>query len=118
MKKEESKKLLEQEWENIIADAESAKDSPRATINLMENYKSLDTGRRLLADQIIAEWITSKDDGKRFDALALVEKFNIRSALPQLRALEVDLKNRTGPDAYYQLEKVRRKIKKLESESV
>ncbi|MFH0888517.1 MAG: hypothetical protein V1871_04845 [Planctomycetota bacterium] len=118
MKPEETKKLLEKEWENIIEDAVSSKQAPMALVNLIKSYKSLDADRRPLADQIIAEWVTSKDPGKRFDALALVEDFNIRTALPQLRVFEADLKNQTGPIARDELETVRRKIKKLESKSV
>ena len=113
MNPDEFKKLLEQKWEDIIEDAVLSKHAPMALVNLIKSYKNLDADQKLLADQIIAKWVISKDAGKRFGALALIEEFNILAALPQLRLLEAELKNQTGPVARDEIETVRRKIKKL-----
>jgi len=112
----EFRKLLEQKWEEIQEDAISSKDPNLATYTWLESYKNFDDNQRLVADQVIAEWVTSKDTGKRFDALTLVEEFNIRLALPQLCVLEAELMNNTGPEARYALKKVRRIIKLFDAQ--
>jgi hypothetical protein len=111
----EFRKFMEQQWEEIDEAAMSAKNSQGALLALIEFYRDLDDKQRPLADQVIAEWVTSTNPRKRFDALALVEEFIIRTALPQLLVLEADCQNRIGPIARDELKEVRRKINRLET---
>ena len=120
MNREEFRKSFVEAWEAIDEDADSSK-FPEIAVPTLENlYRAFDDEQRNIADQIIAEFVTSSDPGKQFDALALVRTFKIRTALPQLLELEASCKRRvrrswirSDPTAPNDLEEVRRVIQAL-----
>jgi len=87
-------------WERIDNEALEAKSSPEATARLVNFYRGLDDADRAVVEDAAADWVVGDDERRRFDALALIREFEIRSALPALRArLDALPADGTGPDA-------------------
>ena len=99
---------MEAWWADTNAAASAAEESPRATFALVAEIRGLAPEDRVLADEVIGEWVLSTDESKRFDALAVVAEFAILSAIPRLRELEGRLANMSSPGAPFEAEKVRR----------
>jgi hypothetical protein len=83
------------------------KNSHGALLALTSLYETFATTERVLADQVFCEWITSGNTRMRFDALAMVDRFYIVLAVPFLRTLEAALAPVSGPEAEYELSRVR-----------
>ena len=66
-----------------------------------------------MADQVLAEWVLSDDQGLRFDALALIDAFKIANETPVLQKLASRLASSSAPGAPYKLRKVDRILKDL-----
>jgi hypothetical protein len=73
---------------------------------LHQLYESFDNEQRAAADRVFAEWLLSDDESKRFDAIALIRAFDVKSAVPQLEELRDVLAPRTDPGAPFEREKV------------
>jgi hypothetical protein len=110
---DEFRRQFETWWAGTDAREVARKNSQGALLELMTFYEKLDGADRIMADQVLGEWVTSDNDRKRFDALAMVDQFRIRSAVPQLRALESAIAKRSGHEAPYELAKVRRILERL-----
>jgi hypothetical protein len=80
---------------------------------LLGFYQKLDPAERSMADQVIAEWVLSGDENLRFDALALVDEFRIRAAMPALGALSTRLASSAAPSAPYERQNVDRILLEL-----
>jgi len=65
----------------------------------------------------LAEKPASPDENVRFDVLALVGEFNIRSTEPQLRSLAARAEAEMTPGAPFELAKVNRTLKQLQKSS-
>jgi hypothetical protein len=72
-------------WAQIDASAVSSKDSPMATIRLTSFYRNLGDEDRTVVDDALADWVIDGDERRRFDAVALIQEFEIRSALGAMR---------------------------------
>lgn len=97
----------------LDSQARLSKDSQGALLGLSQRYRMLDDEQRVTVDGILAEWIVSDDESERFDALALVDEYRVRSALPALRVLAGRLENNASPGAPYEWAKVNRVIGRL-----
>jgi hypothetical protein len=95
--------------------AKSLKDPYVTPEKLSDVYQKLGDSERQMADQVLAEWTLSKDEGLRFDALALIDDFKITPTLPALHELAERLPSCQRPSAAYDLKKVRRIIAELEA---
>jgi hypothetical protein len=69
-------------------------------------YRGISAEERLEVDQLLAEQLASLDSSERFDALAIIRRFNISSTLPALRRLADWLATETEPGAPYERIKV------------
>jgi hypothetical protein len=87
--------------------ATERKDSMFALEVLFDGYSALHDERRTLAEQVLAEWVLSPDEVRRYDGIALIRKFRVRSAVPALQALARRLESETTPGAPFELAKVR-----------
>jgi hypothetical protein len=96
--------------DRVDAEASAAKSSHDAICELGALYERLDARERLLADGVLADWIVSDDEAKRWDALALVRAYKITSAMAALRELEGKLERSSDPSAPYEWAKVNRLI--------
>jgi hypothetical protein len=116
MTPEEFRERFEAFWERANAEAVASKSSQQAYEELRSLYARLDVDERLVADDILADWVLSNDDSRLWDALALIRDFNVKSALPALRKLEARLETSNAPGAPYDWAKVNRLIGHLLSE--
>ena len=91
------------------------KDSQRAIIELSAEYQKLPNEERLVVDDLLAEWVGSDDERLRFDAMAIINDFQIDSAVPALQVLEEQLSDSSAPGAPYERAKARRLIDALRS---
>jgi hypothetical protein len=72
-------------WTRVDAAAVESKESQEATIRLASLYRELDDDDRAVVDEALADWVVHGDERRRFDAVALIQEFEIRSALAGLR---------------------------------
>lgn len=96
-----------------LARAVEHKQSHEALLSITARYRGLSVGDRVVVDQLLAEQLTSEDETVRFIALALIQDFKIRPALPALRQLADWLEAQTSPGAPYEWAKVNRIIGEL-----
>lgn len=115
MSDSEFREQLNQAWLDTDRAAQDRKDSHSAVLVLEDLYGALSDEERRVADQVIIEWALSDDNRKRFDALALINRFHISSALPALRVLSAQFEEAVGPSAPYDWAKVNRLIGRLTS---
>jgi hypothetical protein len=101
-------------WTETDAREIARKNSQGALLDLIAHYEQLDARDRSFADRVLSEWIGSTNERKRFDALAMIDRFRIRSALAPLRLLASEIETRKDHEAPYELAKVRRILDRLE----
>jgi hypothetical protein len=104
-------------WRKADQVYEDAKDSQGALLALSDRYRELSPGDRKAVDELLAEKLVSGDENVRFDVLALVREFNIRSTEPQLRSLAARLKTEMTPGAPFELAKVNRILNQFQHAS-
>jgi hypothetical protein len=103
---DEFRDRLEAFWASANREAADFKDPVRALERLAGFYRNLDPREREFADRLLAEWVLSNEETKRFDAVALIREFEVASAAPELREL-VDMLGRSDdPGAPFEREKV------------
>lgn len=89
-------------------EASTLKDSQLVLDRLHSLYLKFDLSEKSMANRVLAEWVLSFDEGMRFDALALIDEFKIKQAVPYLHELAERLERSKSPSAPYELEKVNR----------
>jgi hypothetical protein len=97
------------------ADASARKDSQLVLDRLHMLYRKFDVSEQGMANKVLAEWALSSDEGMRFDALALIDEFKIKQAIPALNELAQRLLSSKAPGAPYELEKAKRIVADLSS---
>ena len=80
---------------------------------LIDEYRSFDAPQRLLANHIISEWLLSNDESMRSDAILLIERFRIKSALANLEKVRDRFPLGMSPSDLHEREKVEQVIKGL-----
>jgi hypothetical protein len=106
MNVDELRAAMDRMWEEVNAEAERMKDSFLALDRLHSWYQRLDQHARAKADEVLAEWLLSDVEAKRFDAVALVREFRIQRALSALQELSRRLGSSEQPSAPFEREKV------------
>ena len=99
--------------DSVDREARSLKDSQAALAQLGAFYENLSQPERDLANTVLAEWILDSDESLRFDGLALIDMFRIRSAYASLKRLAARLELSKEASAPYELAKVRRLMSRL-----
>jgi len=97
----------------VDKEAQEFKEPYLAVDRLYALYRRFDADERILADQVLTEWVLSERPSVRFDALALIEDFRIIKAIPALETLAKRLPSSRSPGAPFELEKVNRIIAEL-----
>jgi hypothetical protein len=80
---------------------------------MLQLYGRFDTHERLMANQVLSEWVLSKDENVRFDSLGLIKDLKIVMAVPSLRKLAERLSKEQSPGTPFELEKVERIITEI-----
>jgi hypothetical protein len=101
--------------ERLAADAARSKLSEAVITDVQSFYERLDEADRKVVDGVLADWQISGDEARRFDAGALIDLLQIRSALPAVRSALEALKEAEGWRVPYDREVLERTIAKLES---
>jgi hypothetical protein len=107
---------LDRVWERLDKDALALKDSQHATAWLVEMYQGLELDEQTAAAEVVAGWILSANVRQRYDAIALVRRFSITTALPNLRRLLVRQASEEGVESRYEFGMVAKLIMALEHE--
>lgn len=111
--------LTEAQWEamrNAMSrEALAAKSSQVALGALLDAYRNFDALDKRVVDEWMAQALLTDDEVARFDALAMIREFGVRSALPQLRTLASRLEVDDSPAAPYEWAKVNRLIAALQA---
>ncbi len=99
-------------WEafrdRVARNAIAAKSAEDIVPELSRAYAALSPQERATVDRVIAQWTTSADESKRFEALALIREHRIVAALAAVDELVQRLAKSTEPGAPYELAKIRR----------
>jgi hypothetical protein len=82
------------------------KDSSYSMTRLTDLYRKFDAEERAMADQVLAEWVLSEDEGTRYDARILIDEFKVLSALPALEKLAERLASSSELNASFELERI------------
>jgi hypothetical protein len=107
---------VEQLWARLDDEAQAAKLSHQAVMRFEDFYRGLSDPDRVVVDGVLANWIDrGLDSRRRFDALALVSRFEIRSALPAVREALSSLDRAEGPSVPFERSKLERIIAKIEA---
>lgn len=82
-------------------------------MQLSHRYTLLQSNERAIVDVVLAEWLESADETKRFDAESLIWDHRIGTAMPALKALARRLERSKAPGAPYELKMVQKIINAL-----
>src|SRR5271166_4717598 len=101
------------QWRTLRDDLDrsfvQAKNSMGAVIELSKAYGRLDEAEKGKVNDVLIEWVLSEDESVRHDALFPVNEYQLRQAVPALRALQDRLeKDASEPGAPYEWAKVNR----------
>lgn len=97
--------------------ARKSKNPMLAFSAMCEMYESLTKTEREEINLLLKEWIVSPNPDERFTALALVESYSIKEAIPAMKDRIEMLKNckiPEDPQGYNEREKILKKLKKLQ----
>lgn len=117
MKLEEFRQAMDDFRARVDREAIELKDSYLALQRLSDLYESFDQSERALADEVLSEWVLSEEEATRFDAMALIRKFDVTRAAPALHQLDQRLDGAAEPGAPFEREKVRGLIRELSGDN-
>ena len=96
-------------YRRSVDDEATSLKSPYVVLERLRTlYDKFDGSERLMADEVLSEWVLSEDEKVRFDALALIDELKIKMAAPALNELATRLASSGAPSAPYELKKVLR----------
>jgi len=113
MSARDTQERWEEFWARVDAANKAAKQCQATLFDLSDYYLSLPVEERRSIDALLAEWVLSDNESKRFDALALIDEHRIRSALPALEDLRQKLDKSREPGAPFEKAKVDRIVASL-----
>ena len=106
---------VESLWVRLDDEAQASKFSQQALERLAQFYGGLNADERCVVDGVLKGWVHLEiNSRRRFDALAIISRFDVVSALPVLRDELVSLDRAEGPSVQFERKKITRIIEKLE----
>lgn len=99
--------------ERLDEEARASKSSQAVVVQLSQQYRRLNDPDRSEVDGLLAEWVLSDDEEKRFDAMAVIADNRIAGATAALRRLGERLEASDAPSAPFEWAKVNRMLGKL-----
>jgi hypothetical protein len=100
-------------WQELDRDAQANEFSQGAVLDLLDAYRRFDVKDRRVVDELLASWVLGGDERRRFDALALIDEFEIRSARPAIEKRLAHLREAAGPAVQTDQAKLRRILARL-----
>lgn len=113
MKAEEIRLEMNRCWQQVDQEALEFKDPQIALDRLHALYRRLHDDERAVADEVLAEWVLSDHEPKRFDAIALISDFRIAEGSAPLRELISRLERSSDPGAPFERRKAERILAEL-----
>jgi len=112
---------FKERWRTMWAEVDrrhvEAKDSQGATAELESRYAELNDVERNQVNQVLFEALEKGSESERYDALAIINRFNLVEGLEPLRRLAIRLQLDESPGAPFDLAKVKRFIDRLKESS-
>jgi hypothetical protein len=99
-------------------EAAAMKDSYVVLKRLYSLFRKFNSEERIIANEVLAEWVLSDDEGLRFDAMALIHEFRIATTAPTLQKLMKRLEGSKAPSAPFEIEKIERLLTNLDDRRV
>jgi len=107
------KKLWEDRRKALVEIAEIMKDSQSVSFGLLALYDSLSDGEKAAVNDLLAEWLISDDNTRRYDVEFLISQRCIKSLKTAVeKAIEI-AQNRTDPGAEFDIENLLRILNEL-----
>ena len=88
-------------WVSADAEAAQRKDSQHALEVRVRFFEGIEGSDRDEAEAALSDWVFSTDPRRQFDALATIERLEVRSALPAVRRLADEFERSTSASAPY-----------------
>jgi hypothetical protein len=95
---------------SAIAEGLATKEMQIIPLKLESLYSRFDENERQMASIVLNDWLVSQDESLRFDALAVIRRYQIATALPALNKLLGRLKDEATPGAPYEAQAVEKVI--------
>lgn len=109
-----TRQAFEDRWLRLDAEAQENKFSHQALLRLIDLYASLGSKERAVVDEVLSHWVLAGNPRQRFDALALIDEFAIRAALPEVRAALEQVDRAKGPSVPTDRAKLERIVARLD----
>lgn len=90
-------------WEQLQAQADASRDSQRVAFELLRAYNQLSADERPEVHPLLADWLASGDNRRRYDARFLIAERAIRGLAPAVASTIDWLKELPGPEARYEV---------------
>ena len=91
-------------WKQLQTRADALHDSQSVAFGLLNAYDQLSVEKRAEVQSILAEWLLSEDNRRRYDASFLITERSIRELAPAVAAAIDRLKGLSGPEARDEVE--------------
>jgi len=108
---------VNERWRTMWAEVDrrhvEAKDSQGATAELYGRYAELNDAERKQVNKVPFKALEKGSESERYDALAIINRFNVVEGLEPLRRLAIRLQLDDSPGAPFELVKVRRCVGRL-----
>jgi len=101
------------QWAEIDRRHQGDRDSQGAIVELFERYAELQPEQRENVNKILFEALREGTEVQRYDALAIINEFQVGEALPHLSQLAARLQFDDSASAPFELAKVQRIMSKL-----
>jgi hypothetical protein len=100
-------------WGRVYREDIESKGSFDSLAELDRLYHGFGEEERVLADEVLSEWIQSDREDKRFAAMHLVSRFEVKTAVPALERLARQLDEKDDPGAPFERDKAERITREL-----
>ena len=94
-------------WQQLQAQADAFHDSQSVAFGLLNAYDQLSIEERAEVHPMLAEWLVSNDNRRRYDARFLITERSIRELAPSVASAIGRLKDLPGPEARDEVELLR-----------
>ena len=100
-------------YRRLAEEAEAFRDSQSVAFGLLNAYDELASAEKTEVHKILAEWLASDDNRLRYDAEFLTSQRQIVEMASAVRAAIQRLHESSGPEAKYEVKKLRRILDEL-----
>lgn len=111
---EEARQILDNLWAAAERRERESRGAYPASDAVRQRIHNASDTERLLFERVVVSWLDAKDDNKLVDALSLIRRLEIQSALPKMK--QVRRKLRLIPWRFDRREMVESAIRRMEGD--